>query len=99
MTAIDVVLWMLVFTPALPFLATLILMRHWRIQSMSLRERAVIAVRDWVSASIIAILALRLQLDWQWPQGLSTVLLLCVVVLYSIPSAYWLYLYWRGAFR
>ena len=99
MTAVDWMVILLIIVPAFPVLATLILVGHWRVNSMSLHERTVIAVRDAVVASAAAALALwRLDVI-ELPEGSGLPTLATMMLLVSLPSAYWLLLYFRGSFR
>lgn len=99
MTLVDVETVLLIVTPAFPALAALLLLRHWRTDSPSLHERTILAVRDWLVASIAALLALsRLGLI-ELPRGVTLPLLATAMLLVSLPSAYWLWLYFRGRFR
>lgn len=100
MSVIDWMVLMLIVAPAFPALTALILLGHWnRLESPSLHERTVLAIRDWGVASIAAALAFdRLGFDIV-PDGWSLPLLAVAMLLVSLPSAYWLWLYYRGRFR
>lgn len=101
MTVIDIEVILLVIVPAFPATALGIMLwrRAWFTDSPSLRERTLIAARDWVVASIAATLALsRLGLI-AIPNGSALPLLLTAMLLVSVPSAWWLWLYSRGRFR
>lgn len=101
MSVIDWMIVLLVVAPAFPALTALILVRHWhRIESPSLHERTLLAVRDWAVASIAAALALsRLGFVFDLPPGSAIPMLAVALLLVSLPSAYWLWLYFRGSFR
>lgn len=96
---LDVLTWLLLLVPIFPLLALVILAGHWSVPSPSLHERTLLAGRDWVVASIAGVLALA-RLGWiTLPPGTPLLLIAVAMLLVSIPSAYWLLLYWRGAFR
>lgn len=99
MTIVDWATVLLIVAPTFPALASIILVRHWSVASTSLHERALLAVRDWVVASIAALLALTRLGFVTLPNGSAVGLLIVAMLLVSLPSAYWLYLYWRGSFR
>lgn len=101
MTIVDVEIALLVVVPALPALASLILLAKGglRDQSPSLRERTLLALRDWLVASDVALIALARLLDWSVPRELLLLMLASGLLLISLPSAWWLFLYYRGAFR
>jgi hypothetical protein len=89
----------LIVIPVLPALASLVLLGHWRTDSVTLHERAVIAVRDWLVASIVALLSLNALLEWGWPALVRAGGLYVALLAVSLPSAYWLWLYLWGRFR
>lgn len=91
-------LWALVIVPILPALASIALVRHWKEDSVTLHERTIIAFRDWGVGSIAALLSLETLFDWNWPTLLWVMTLYIGLLLMSIPSAYWLYLYLTGHF-
>lgn len=101
MSVVEFEIAMLVVVPALPALTALILITRGglREHSPSLRERTVLAIRDWLIASDVALLALNNLLGWGWPTVLALLMLLSGLLLISLPSAYWLWLYYRGSFR
>ena len=99
MTAVDWMVILLIVVPAFPVLASLILIGHWRVNSMSLHERTVIALRDALVASAAAGLALARLDVIELPEGSGLPVLATMMLLISLPSAYWLFLYWRGSFR
>jgi hypothetical protein len=77
----------------------LIYRRAWRMRSPSLNERMVLGARDFLVASIAARLALS-RLGYWAIEGESALLLLATaLLLVSLPSIYWLWLYFRGRFR
>ena len=91
---------LLVVVPAFPALTALILLRHWhQLESPSLHERTLLAIRDWAVASIAAALALSRLGFIELPNGIGLPLLAIAMLLVSVPSAYWLWLYFRGQFR
>jgi hypothetical protein len=99
---VELMIVLLVVVPAFPalLLAILIHRRVWRSDSPSLRERTLLAFRDWLVASIAATLALRsLGMIELVPRSATLPLLAIAMLLVSLPSAYWLWLYFRGAFR
>jgi hypothetical protein len=98
---IELMVLLLVVVPAFPavLLAILIHRHAWSSSSPSLRERTLLAVRDWLVASIAATLALNRLLGWSLPLPLVLMLLAVAMLLVSLPSAWWLWLYFRGAFR
>lgn len=96
---VDVIAWALVIVPAIPALAAWILVRHLRSDSPSLAERALVAIRDWLVASLVAIVALNRIFEWHLPSLVVVLLLGGGMLLVSLPSAWWLYMYQRGAFR
>lgn len=99
MSVEDVAVWALVVLPVFPLAAAGLLGRHYRENSTSLRERAVLAVRDWIVSSIAAVLALsRLEII-ELPTGSAVPMLIVAMLLVSLPSVWWLFLYFRGAFR
>lgn len=93
--------WLLIVVPILPFSAAAVFVwsRFWRYTSPSLRERAIIAIRDWIVASAVAAVALNLVLNLGWPGEVRALLLAGAMILVSVPSAYWLTLYFGGRFR
>jgi hypothetical protein len=99
---VDTIDWLavvLIVAPVLPLTAAFLLLRHWPERSPALHERAILAVRDWVVASLAAILGMsRLDLI-ALPNGSALILIAVAMLLVSLPSAYWLILYYRGAFR
>lgn len=100
MSVVDWMVALLIVVPAFPALTALILLRHWnRLDSPSLHERTLLALRDWGVASIAAALALSRLGFIHLPQELSLPLLAIAMLLVSLPSAYWLWLYYRGRFR
>lgn len=100
MTVVDWMVLLLVVVPAFPALTAFILMRHWnRLESPSLHERTLLAIRDWAVASIAATLALARLGLMSLPTGSALPLLAIAMLLVSLPSAYWLWLYFRGGFR
>lgn len=101
MTLVDVEILLLIVVPALPALASLILVWKggWRDTSPSLRERTLLALRDWLVASAVASIALSRLLSWGWPTDVTLVVLATALLLVSLPSAYWLWLYFTGRFR
>lgn len=96
---VDAIAWLLIVVPALPLATALILGQHIRSESPSLAERALIAVRDCLVASMAALLALNRILGWGWPGQVIVLVLGMALILVSVPSAYWLWQYRRGAFR
>jgi hypothetical protein len=100
MTLVDWIVVLLVVVPAFPALTALILLRHWnRLDSPSLHERTLLAIRDWAVASIAASLALARLGFIHLPNGTALPMLAIAMLLVSLPSAYWLFLYFRGRFR
>ena len=100
MSVIDWMVILLVVVPAFPALTALILLRHWhRLDSPSLHERTLLAIRDWAVASIAAALAMSRLGFIHLPNGSALPMLAIAMLLVSLPSAYWLSLYWRGRFR
>ena len=101
MTLVEILAWLLIIVPAFPLAATVIFVGHrfWRVSSPSLRERAAIAIRDALVASMAAAIALNIVFGWDWPAIVRLILLAGGMVLVSLPSAWWLFLYARGAFR
>jgi hypothetical protein len=99
--AFEVMVLLLVVVPALPALLVIILVHHhaWRSGSPSLRERALLAFRDWIVASMAATMALNRLFGWGLPNETIILLLTLALLLVSLPSAFWLWMYWRGAFR
>lgn len=100
MTVVDWMVVMLIVAPAFPTLTAMILLRHWnQTESPSLHERTLLAVRDSGVATIAAVLALSrlgiIDLPREWPLPLLVIAMLLV----SLPSSYWLWLYYRGHFR
>lgn len=99
MTVLDVEVLLLLVVPLLPIAAAYFLVRGWALNSPSLHERALIAVRDAVIASAVAVLA-AVRLGWiSLPDGVPLLVLTTALLLVSLPSAWWLYLFWRGRFR
>lgn len=101
MTLAEFEIMLLVVVPAFPALASLILLTKggYRDTSPSLRERTLMAVRDWLIASAIAYLALTRIMGWNISRDLFLVILATALLLISLPSIWWLWLYYRGAFR
>lgn len=101
MTLTDWIVLMLLIAPILPVTASAIFVRHtpWRTSSPSLMERALIAGRDALVALLAAGMALNRILMWDWPPPVVVMLLGFALLLVSLPSAWWLALYFRGAFR
>lgn len=100
MSVVDWMVVLLVVVPAFPALTALILLRHWhRLDSPSLHERSLLAIRDWAVASIAATLALARLGIIGLPNDTALPLLATAMLLVSLPSAYWLHLYFRGRFR
>lgn len=95
----DAAVGALVVLPVFPLAAAWILSRHYRENSPSLRERAVLAIRDWVVSSIAAVLALSRLEVIELPPGSPIPMLIVAMMLVSLPSVWWLFLYFRGAFR
>jgi hypothetical protein len=99
-TVIDWLVVLLIVVPAFPALTALILLRHWnQLHSPSLHERTLLAIRDWAVGSIAAALALSRLGFITLPREWSLPLLAIAMLLVSLPSAYWLALYYRGKFR
>lgn len=98
MTVETLALWALVIVPILPAAASIVLVRNWRTDSVVLHERTVIAFRDWGAASLAALLALEHLLSWGWPTWLWIATMYTILILASLPSAWWLYLYLSGNF-
>lgn len=101
MTLIDWLVALLIVAPLFPALlvGVLVYRRVWTFRSPSLRERALLGFRDWLVASIAALLALQHLGLVSLPHGIALPLLAIAMLLVSIPSAYWLLLYFRGGFR
>jgi hypothetical protein len=99
---VDTVDWLavvLIAAPILPLTAAFLLLRHWPERSTALHERAILAIRDWVVASLAAILAMARLDFFTLPNGTALVLIAVAMLLVSIPSAYWVFLYATGRFR
>ena len=100
MTVIDWLVVMLIVAPAFPTLTAVILLRHWNTtESPSLHERTLLAIRDSLVAGIAAALAMSRLGFIDLPNGSALPMLAIAMLLVSLPSAYWLWLYWRGRFR
>lgn len=99
MTLFDIQVVLLLIVPVLPAAAALLLVTTWTHKSVALRERTLLALRDWIVASLAALLALNRILHWQWPSEFALSVLAFALLLVSLPSAWWLYLFWRGRFR
>ena len=100
MSLVDWMVVLLLVAPAFPSLTALILLRHWhRFESPSLHERTLLAIRDWAVASIASALAMARLGFISLPHGTALPLLAAAMLLVSLPSAYWLWLYFRGRFR
>lgn len=95
----DVFAWLLIILPAIPFATVWVLVRHVRSDSPSLAERSLVAVRDWLVSSMAGMLALNRIFGWGWSVQLVVLILGTAMVLVSLPSAWWLWQYHRGAFR
>ncbi len=96
---LDGMLLLLVIVPIFPAVASVILVRHWHTDSPSLRERTVLAIRDWLVASIAAFLALARFDILEPPDGWALPLLAISLLLVGLPSVYWLWLFWSGHFH
>jgi len=99
MSVEDVAVGALVVLPIAPLAAVWILSRHFKESSTSLRERAVLAIRDFIVASIAATLALSRLEFITLPTGTAVPMLIFAMLLVSLPSVWWLALYFRGSFR
>lgn len=99
MTLLDWEAWALVVVPILPLMASIVLVRHWGSASVSLHERTMLALRDTLIASIAAAISVNRLMNLGWDGQTVLVLLAFSLILVSLPSAYWLFLYFRGAFR
>ena len=100
MTAVDWMVVLMIVAPVFPALTAFILVRHWhRMDSPSLHERTILAIRDWGVASIAAYLSLGRLHMLPVPSGVALPLLAIAMLLVSLPSAYWLSLYFRNRFR
>lgn len=101
MTVTDWLVVLLIVAPLFPALlvSVLVYRRVWTFRSPSLRERALLGLRDWVVASIAALLALTRLGFLSLPPHAALPLLAIAMLLVSLPSAYWLLLYFRGGFR
>lgn len=100
MTILDVETFLLIVMPAFPILTTIILIRYARrAESPSLRERTLLAVRDSLVAISAAVLAMQRLGIIELPEGVPVLMLATLMLLVSLPSAYWLWLYFRGGFR
>lgn len=101
MTLTDWLVVLLIVAPLFPALlvGVLVYRRVWTFRSPSLRERALLGLRDWLVATIAALLALSRLHIIDLSRDLSIPLLAIAMLLVSIPSLYWLFLYFRGGFR
>lgn len=98
---IDVIVVLLVAAPILPLsvLGVLLWRRAWRTASPSLRERTLLALRDAIVATIACLLALNRLDVINLPREAIVPMLGIAMLLVSLPSAWWLHLYSRQAFR
>lgn len=99
MTAVDIEVVILAVVWVLPLIASVVLVRHWSSQSVSLHERTILALRDLLVATLAGAIAVNRILDLGWDGQLVIALLGIALILVSLPSGYWLLLYFRGAFR
>ena len=88
----------LLVAPILPLLAVMVLGRHLSSNSLSLRERAGLALRDLVVSSFIAFLAANRLFQLGFHGDALGLLFAGALLLVSLPSGIWLWLYFRGSF-
>lgn len=99
MSPLDFGVAILVVVPVFPILTSVLLAQHWKTDSVTLHERTIVAVRDAGVAAIVALLALRYLIGWDWPPGLTIALFYVALLMVSVPSTYWLWLYFFGHFE
>ena len=98
---IDILIVALIVVPIFPLSTVAVLAWHtpWRAGSPSLSERTLLAVRDASVAVVVAALAANRVFGWEWDRAVVLLLTTTILLLVSLPSAYWLLLYSRGGFR
>ena len=98
---LDALIVALIVVPIFPLatVAVLVWCAGWRPNSPSLAERTLLAFRDATVAIVVAALAANRVFGWDWPREIVLLLTASILLLVSLPSAYWLHLYWRGEFR
>ena len=101
MAIADVLIVLLIVVPIFPIATFAVLAWHtpWRAGSPSLSERTLLAFRDAAVGVVVAVLAANRTFDWGFERDTVLMLIASVLMLISLPSAYWLALYFRGAFR
>ena len=97
----DILVVALIVVPIFPVatVAVLIWRAGWRPDSPSLAERTLLAFRDATVAVVVAGLAANRVFGWDWDRAVVLLLTASILLLISLPSAYWLHLYARGEFR
>jgi hypothetical protein len=96
------VLFVLFVAPIFPLTATLVFIDQGglvRQAPLSLRERTWLSIRDWLVASMVAVLAGNRIFNWNLPHGPLVAAFFVSMVLVSAPSAIWLYLFLTGKFK
>lgn len=97
-SALTVAAFVLLLAPLLPLLAVLVLARHLAAGPLSLRERAGLALRDLMVSSFIAFLAANRLFELGFQGDTLALLFAVALLLVSLPSGIWLWLYFRGSF-
>lgn len=97
----DVLIVLLMIVPIFPVATAGILLWHrsWRHGSPSLSERTMLALRDSTVGVVVALLAANRVFMWNFPREAVLMATAVVLLLVSLPSAYWLWLFMRGSFR
>lgn len=96
---VSVVAVILLLAPLLPFVAFLVLVQHLASGPLSLRERAGLALRDLLVSSFIAFLAANRLFSLGYSGDLLGLLFAVALLLVSLPSGVWLWLFYTGRFR
>lgn len=101
MAVADVLIFLLIVVPIFPIATFAVLAWHtpWRAGSPSLSERTLLAFRDASVGVVVAVLACNRVFGWGFQRDTVLMLIASLLLLISLPSAYWLLLYARGAFR
>jgi hypothetical protein len=94
---IEALAWALLIVPLLPLGALYVLRHHWHTPSLLLRLRLWTTVRDAALGLFIALLAANRLFGWGLSGPGLAIPFAIGMLLVSLPSGWWLVLYWRGS--
>lgn len=96
----DLLLWFFIVAPVFDLAVCAILLAAWRKDrgNSALWERLVTGTALFANAAIISALAWNRVLELHVPDDIAATLLTIAVLITSIPSVNWLWMFWKNKF-